>query len=58
MNSMEIAYNRLVSGFYFDDNMKPYRKDFVEFLLKYFQDNEKYEECLILKNILKLRFNA
>lgn len=54
---MESTYERLVSGLYFDSNLKPYRQDFLEKILNYFQERERYEECIVIREIIKNRFN-
>ena len=54
---MESTYQRLVSGLYFDANLKPYRKDFLDKVLNYFQERERYEECVVIREIIKNRFN-
>ncbi len=54
---MESTYERLVSGLYFDSNLKPYRQDFLEKILNYFQERERYEECVVIREIIKNRFN-
>lgn len=54
---MESTYQRLVSGLYFDSNLKPYRQDFLEKILNYFQERERYEECVVIREIIKNRFN-
>jgi hypothetical protein len=54
---IESTYERLVSGLYFDSNLKPYRQDFLEKILNYFQERERYEECIVIREIIKNRFN-
>jgi hypothetical protein len=54
---VKLTFERLKSGFYFDVNLKPYRKDFIQKILEYFEQKEKYEECAIIREILKNRFN-
>lgn len=54
---MSITLDRVKSGIYFDPKLKPYRQDFLEKCLTYFQSQEKYDECIILRDIIKNRFN-
>ena len=54
---MKSTFDRLKNGIYFDVNMKSYHPDFLQKLLKYFQEKEKYEECVIILEIIKNRFN-
>ena len=48
---------RLNQGLYFDSDLKPYRKEFLETVLNFFQERERYEECQIIRDIIKKRFN-
>jgi len=56
-NHMRETLERLKSGLLFDSNLKPYREDFLLTVLEYFEKNEMYEECLIVREIIKNRFN-
>ncbi len=56
-NLMNTSYQRIVSGFTFDESFKPYSKEFLEKLLNYFEEKEMYEECAFLNNFIKQRFN-
>jgi len=51
------TYERLRKGLYFDDGLKPYRQDFLQKVLNYFEEKERYEECVIIREIIKNRFN-
>ena len=51
------TYERLKKGLYFDANLKPYRQDFLQKVLYYFEELERYEECVIIREIIKNRFN-
>lgn len=55
--SMKITFARLRSGLYFDSSLKPYRQDFLQKVLDYFEDKERYEECVVIREIIKNRFN-
>jgi hypothetical protein len=52
-NIMESTFERIKNGIYFDENLKPYSKDFFEKCLDYFQNEEKYQECIIIRDIIK-----
>lgn len=54
---MNTVLDRLKSGKYFDTNFNPYSKEYLKEVLVYFRDNEKYEECAIIREIVKKRFN-
>ncbi len=51
------AYQRIIEGKLFDENLKPYSKDFLEKILNHLEYNEMYEECEVLNKIIKQRFN-
>lgn len=54
---MVSTYERLKKGLYFDDGLKPYRQDFIQKVLNYFEEKERYEECVIIREVIKNRFN-
>jgi|APCry1669189883_1035261.scaffolds.fasta_scaffold12240_3 hypothetical protein len=54
---MDETLSRLKSGLYFDNNLKPYRKDFLETVLNFYQEKERYEECSLIRDLIKNRFN-
>jgi len=54
---MVSTYERLKKGLYFDPNLKPYRQDFIQKVLDYFEEKERYEECVVIREIIKNRFN-
>jgi hypothetical protein len=54
---MELEFNRIKCGIYFDEKLKPYSKNFMIQCLEYFKNEEKYQECAILNDIIKNRFN-
>lgn len=54
---INITFDRIKRGIYFDTKLKPYRKDFLEKCLEYYQNEEKYQECIIIRDIIKIRFN-
>lgn len=54
---MNSVLDRLRSGKYFDINFKPYQKEFLIEVLSYFELQEKYEECTLIREIIKKRFN-
>jgi len=58
MDTLMIStYERLKLGLYFDPSLKPYRQDFLQKVLNYFEESERYEECVIIREIIKNRFN-
>ena len=54
---MDGEYERIKSGLYFDSDLKPYRKEFLEVLLAFFQEKERYDECIVIRDVIKNRFN-
>ena len=42
---------------FFDENLKPYSKEFLEKVLNYLEQNEMYEDCNLLHKIIKERFD-
>ncbi len=54
---MITTYQRMSTGLYFDNNLKPYRREFFEKVLNYFIEKEQYEECSIIRDIIESRFN-
>jgi hypothetical protein len=54
---MQSTFDRVKEGKVFDNKLKPYSQDFLEKILKYLEDKEKYEECSLLKEIITNRFN-
>ena len=56
-NNYEVVYQRLLSGKLFDFNFKPYKKDFLIDVLKYFEQFEEYEKCFLLKEFIDTRFD-
>jgi hypothetical protein len=54
---MDETFQRINSGIYFDNNLKPYRKEFLETVLNFYQEKERYEECSLIRDIIKNRFN-
>lgn len=43
---------RLKRGIYFDANLVPYDKKFLDKILEFYQEKEMYENCIIIKNII------
>ena len=54
---MKETYNRIESNKCFDIKLKPYKKDFLEKLLLYFEEKEEFEKCVVINNFIKKRFN-
>ena len=54
---MQSTFDRVLGGKLFDNNFKPYSQDFLEKILKYLEDRERYEDCCILKEIISNRSN-
>lgn len=43
---------RLKRGIYFDVNLVPYDKEFLNKVLVFYQEEEMYENCVIIRNII------
>lgn len=54
---MNDTFLRLKSGIYHDKNIKFYSQEFLEKVLSYLERNERYEDCQILQQIIKKRFD-
>ncbi len=54
---MKETYNRIESNKCFDIKLKPYKKDFLEKVLFYFEEKEEFEKCVVINNFIKQRFN-
>jgi hypothetical protein len=54
---MNSTLDRIKCGVYFDENLKPYKKDFLEMVLNFFQEKERYEECTVIRDVIKNRFD-
>ena len=54
---MNNSYKRISSGKDFDENFKPYTKDFIKDMVTYFESNEDYEKCQLLIKYIESRFD-
>jgi hypothetical protein len=54
---MQSTFDRIKDGKIFDNKLKPYSQEFLEKILYYMEERERYEDCLILKNIINNRLN-
>ena len=54
---MKETYNRVESNKCFDIKLKPYKKDFLEKVLFYFEEKEEFEKCVIINNFINQRFS-
>jgi hypothetical protein len=54
---METGYQRCKSNTPFDKNAKPFSKDFLENILRFLEENERYEDCVFMKNFIDKRYN-
>ena len=54
---MKETYNRVESNKCFDIKLKPYKKDFLEKVLLYFEEKEEFEKCMVINNFINQRFN-
>ena len=41
----------------FDIKLKPYKKDFLEKVLFYFEEKEEFEKCMVINEFINKRFN-
>ena len=46
------AFERISKGNYLDVDLKPYTRKFINETIEYFERNEEYEKCQILKDAL------
>ena len=53
---VDSIYKRIESGLLFDNNLRPYSKEFLDKLLKFYESNENYEKCALIRNIINDRF--
>jgi hypothetical protein len=54
---MNQTYERLSQGIYYDNNLKLYSKVFLNKVLNYFERNEDYEKCSVLRDLVTKRFD-
>ena len=54
---MQSTFDRIKDGKIFDNKLKPYSQEFLEKILYYMEERERYEDCIILKNIINNRLN-
>ena len=54
---MQSTFDRVKEGKIFDNKLKPYSQEFLEKILYYMEERERYEDCLILHNIINKRLN-
>lgn len=54
---MNLVYERVSSGIFYDQNLKLYSKEFLTKVLNYFESNEQYEKCSILRDLINKRFD-
>ena len=47
------AFDRISDGKLLDDELKPYTRQFIEEIIKYFETREEYEKCQTLKDVLE-----
>lgn len=60
-NMMNDCYDRIAQigqiNQPFDDKFKPYTKEFIKKVVKYFEEKEEYEKCKTLKDFINIRFD-
>jgi len=54
---MNNTFERISLGKYYDSNLKPYDKDFIDRIIFYFEGIEEFEKCKILLDFSKERFD-
>jgi len=54
---MQSTFDRVKEGKIFDNKLKPYSQEFLEKILHYMEKRERYEDCIILQNIINKRLN-
>ena len=54
---IQSTFDRIKEGKIFDNKLKPYSPEFLEKILRYMEERERYEDCLILQNIINKRLN-
>jgi hypothetical protein len=50
------TFSRIEKGIPYSVNLKTYTKEFVEKILKYFEEKEEFEKCFIIHKFLQERF--
>jgi hypothetical protein len=51
------AFDRVISGKFYDVNYKPYTKSFLQKIVIFLEKNERYEDCSLLSSIIDQRFD-
>ena len=54
---MNSSYERISTGKPYDVAFKPYREDFVEKMIAYFEESEEFEKCAKLVDFKRSRFD-
>jgi hypothetical protein len=54
---METCFKRCKMGMPFDEKCKPFSKEFLRTILSYLESNERYEDCLVINNLINQRFS-
>lgn len=53
----EEAYIRIINNMPYGNNLTPYTKKVLNYLIDFFRENEEYEKCEKLKKFIEIRFN-
>lgn len=53
----EQIFLRIKSGIYFDKDLKMYSKETMSELLELYLQEEEYEKCSLLQEVISTRFN-
>lgn len=51
---MEQNFNLIKRGDQLNTNKRPFNLEFLSNMLKYFKDDEKYEECIVIQEFINL----
>jgi hypothetical protein len=54
---MESCFKRCKLGKIYDQNCKPFSEKFLLIVLSYLEEQERYEDCIVMNNIIKKHFN-
>jgi hypothetical protein len=54
---METCFKRCKMGMPFDEKSKPFSREFLGVILSYLESNERYEDCLIINNLINHELN-
>lgn len=51
------TFDRINNDIHYNKKFKPYKKSFLKKILIYFEDQEEFEKCQVIKNFIDVRFD-